>query len=124
MAVFAACDPVILKVHGDDADLQGKWRMEGDSVFFNFQKNLFQIQDFTRGRSLSQYGYYLLEGDTAITLEALLNTQPVHERFLKWDTVNVEGGIAKAVCRCRVDEINNKRLVISLDDEILSFYKF
>jgi hypothetical protein len=123
MAVFAACDPVILKVHGDDADLQGKWRMEGDTVYFNFQKNLLELQDYTNGEFRVQFGYYHLESDTAITLEALLSGHHVYKRFLKWEAMD-DVETAKVSCRCRIEELTNRRLVISQDNEMLRFDKF
>ena len=92
-----ACDKLFVNgIEGTDADLQGKWQQTSDNtVYYNFQNNLFEYQKYIGQDSiLSIFGYYTLLGDTAIYLELLpkyteINRVPTSYPldFLEWDII-------------------------------------
>ena len=126
LLMLSACDKLILKVDGDDANLQGKWQQTpADTVFFNFQKNLFQYQIYAEKDSMKQsYGYYTLNKNKTIKLELLREYSSSSLDHLGWDTIysgNYQDTIYKIF---HVDLINSKKMVLSSDDETLTFRKF
>ena len=92
-----ACDKLFIDgIEGTDANLQGKWQQTSDNtVYYNFQNNLFEYQKYIQEDSiLSIFGYYTLLGDTAIYLELLpkyleINRVPTSYPldFLEWDII-------------------------------------
>jgi hypothetical protein len=123
---LVSCDRIFLDVEGKEADLQGKWQMDGvDTVYYNFQKRLFQYQIYVKkDRMTSVYGYYFLHGDTVIDLELIKKYLPtslnVSLKGLGWDDTD-DDMIFKSF---RINNLTNKKLILSADDEIISFHKF
>jgi hypothetical protein len=126
LLMLSACDKLILKVDGDDANLQGKWQQTPeDTVFFNFQKNLFQYQIYVEKDSMKQaYGYYTLNENKTIKLELLQEHSSFSLDHLGWNTIysgNYQDTIYKIF---HVDLINSKKMVLSSGNETLNFQKF
>jgi hypothetical protein len=121
-----SCDKVFLNVEGKDADLQGKWQMDNaDTVYYNFQKNLFLYQIYQKKDTIIEaYGYYTLHGDTAIDLELLKSLSPISLDYLNWDTLNSASGEKVFSKSFKIKALNSKKLILSSDGETLSFHKF
>jgi hypothetical protein len=121
-----ACDKVFLDVEGKDANLQGKWQLErADTVFFNFQKNLFQYQVLRDNKNFSSgYGYYHLQEDTAIELKLLGQNVNFPLDYLGWDTLHSVTKPDTLVKSFKIDKLTSKKLVLSSDRETMSFRKF
>jgi hypothetical protein len=128
LSFLVSCDKIFLDVEGKDADLQGKWQMDNaDTVYFNFQKNLFQYQIYRKKGDASTsvaYGYYTLHGDTAIDLKLLREFSPFPLDYLGWDTLYAAAKKDTLAKTFKIKEINNKKLIIFSDNETLSFHKF
>jgi hypothetical protein len=121
-----ACDKVFLDVEGKEADLQGKWQLEkADTVFYNFQKNLFQYQVLRNNKNFSVvYGYYHLQGDTAIDLKLLIQYLNFPLDYLGWDTLHSVTKQDTLVKSFKIDELTSKKLILSSDKKTMSFRKF
>lgn len=130
-----SCDKIILDVDGFEAKIQGKWQLvPADTIYYNFQKNLFGYQIYLNEDSiLSVYGYYTLLSDTAVYLELLCKESFINydKRYLGsldiigWDTL--DGGSASdtlyhfyKIKECASD----KMILIDTNEEELIFEKF
>ena len=124
--ILSACDKLFLDVEGSDADLQGKWQLTpADTVYFNFQKNLFQYQIYVEKDSLKQvYGYYTLYTNDSIRLELYKNTSQIILDPLGWNPHTTEDGLEIVYKNYYIERINSKKMVLSSSDETLSFKKF
>ncbi|MDR1371942.1 MAG: hypothetical protein LBJ17_02285 [Dysgonamonadaceae bacterium] len=137
--LVAACDSIFLNVDGKNADLQGKWKMEGtDTIYFNFQNNLFEYQEYLNNENSGVYGYYQLLGDTAINIEILREKDKNGNikfnfslDYLSWDTVpyiktSLEDSLKykKLVKLFRLKELTIKRLVLSAEGDSFTLKKF
>jgi hypothetical protein len=124
--LFVSCDKIILDVEGNEADLQGKWQMDrADTVYYNFQKSLFQYQIYQEKDKMSYaLGYYILQGDTAINLKLLSGQSSLSLKHLNWDTIYDATGQAVISKAFKIEKLTNKKLVLSSTSEILSFHKF
>jgi hypothetical protein len=124
---FCSCDKIFLDVEGKEADLQGKWQMDNaDTVYYNFQKKLFQYQIYLKKDSLSEglYGYYVLHGDTAIDLQLLRQYASFSLDYLGWDTIRASNG-NDTICKSfKIKQLTNKQLILSSGSENISFHKF
>ena len=123
---FGSCDKIFLGVEGKDADLQGKWQMDNaDTVYYNFQNNLFQYQIYLEKDQMSAvYGYYILHGDTAIDLQLLRENVSFSLDYLKWDTLYASNG-PDTICKLfTIKQLTSKKLVLSSDNGDISFHKF
>ena len=124
--LFCACDKIFLGVEGKDADLQGKWQMDNaDTVYFNFQNNLFQYQIYrVKDHVSSVYGYYILHNDTAIDLQLLRAEASFPLDYLKWDTIHTSNGNDTIYKLFKIKQLTCKKLILSSDNEDISFHKF
>ena len=125
---FCSCDKIFLDVEGKDADLQGKWQMTNvDTVYYNFQNNLFQYQIYwEKDQALVAYGYYILHGDTAIDLQLLRLKSYLPLDHLGWDTIysSSSDGNDTIYKSFKIEQLTSKRLVLSSDNEAIAFHKF
>jgi hypothetical protein len=119
---LGSCDRIFLDVSGKEADLQGKWQMnDADTVYYNFQKSLFQYQVYLEKDEISYaHGYYVLHGDSAIDLELLGGYTSFPLEILGWQPTNANS-VSKGF---KIKKLTNKELILSSDNEILSFHKF
>jgi hypothetical protein len=126
LLTLSACDKLFLDVEGTDADLQGKWQLtSADTVYFNFQKNLFQFQIYVEKDSLKHaFGYYLLAKNDSIRLELARNTSQYPLDNLAWHPFDDEYHQTMVYKNFRIDLINSKKLVLSSGNEMLTFRKF
>lgn len=123
---FTSCDKVFLDVSGKEADLQGKWQMDNaDTVFFNFQKNLFQYQVYNGSTLGTSYGYYTLHGDTAIDIKLLREFSRISLDHLGWDTIQAPIRGQDTIFRAfTIEKLDSKKLILSAKGEKSSFHKF
>jgi hypothetical protein len=123
---WTSCDKIILGVEGKEADLQGKWQIDNaDTVYFNFQKHLFQYQIYQKKDAMSQaFGYYILHGDTLIDLQLPDSLTSMHLDYLHWDTIYSPEGDGLISKTYRINTLTSKKLILSSDSETLSFHKF
>jgi len=122
---FYSCDKIFLGVDGKEADLQGKWQMDNaDTVYYNFQNNLFQYQIYLEKNKLSMvYGYYIMQGDS-IDLRLLRIYASFPMDYLGWDTIPGPYG-NDTICKSfKIEQLTSKRLILSSDNEDISFHKF
>ena len=124
--IFSACDKLFLDVEGNEADLQGKWQQTpADTVYFNFQKSLFQYQIYVKKDSIKQaYGYYTLKENNYIQLDILLQTSQLPSNHWDWDIIPGEDRKDTLRQIFRIDLINSEKLVLSSGNETLRFHKF
>jgi hypothetical protein len=123
---FCSCDKIFLDVEGKEADLQGKWQMDNaDTVYYNFQNNLFLYQIYrVKERMSDVYGYYVMHGDTAIDVQLLRRQASFPLDYLGWDTIYSSGG-NDTICKSfKIKKITGKKLILSSDREDISFHKF
>ena len=144
---FYSCDKIFLGVEGKEADLQGKWQMDNvDTVYYNFQNNLFQYQIYLKKDSISGVsGYYTMQGDSfgnTLSLVAVgvngyyimrgdsieLRLLRIYAKFpldyLRWDTL--PGPYENdTICKSfKIEKLTSKKLILSSEDEDISFHKF
>ncbi len=129
---LVSCDKIFLDVEGAEADLQGKWQMnDADTVYYNFQKSLFQYQVYLEKDSiLSVFGYYTLRGDS-IDLELLAETRTINNKqtdhslnFLGWDTLPAPTGQDTLFRSFRLEKLEKKALTLSYQSQNYTFHKF
>jgi len=115
-----------LDVEGKEADLQGKWQMDNaDTIFYNFQKNLFQYQIYKGKDQLSEvFGYYILHSDTAIDIKFLRMQTSFPLDYLGWDTIYSSNGNDTIHKLFNIEQLTNKKLVLSSNNGKMSFHKF
>ncbi|MDR3061105.1 MAG: hypothetical protein LBU57_03195 [Dysgonamonadaceae bacterium] len=131
---LSACDKLLVNgLEGIDADLQGKWQEKTENtVYYNFQNNLFEYQKYIRKDSiLSVYGYYTLIGDTAIYLELLPRHTQINMKdavypldFLGWDTIPGNQATDTLTQQFNLKLIANKDLKLSNGSKKYNFRKF
>jgi hypothetical protein len=121
-----ACDKIFLDIEGKEADLQGKWQMDNvDTVYYNFQKNLFQYQIYRKKEAISSaFGYYTLKGDTAIDLKLLREYAPLSLDHLGWDTLFSSVQKDTIFKAFKIEKITSKKLILSSDKGKIAFHKF
>ena len=126
LLILSACDKLFLDVEGNEADLQGKWQLtSADTVYFNFQKSLFQYQIYVEKDSMKHaYGYYTLGNDNSIKLELLRQYSRCPLDHLGWDTIPGENYRDTIYQNFHIDLINSKKLILSSKNETLTFRKF
>jgi hypothetical protein len=115
-----------LDVEGKEADLQGKWQMDYmDTVYYNFQKSLFQYQIYEKKDNMSiAFGYYILHGDTAMDLEILSAHTSLSLDYLGWDTIYPSTDREKLIKAFKIEKLTSKKLILSSGSEVFSFHKF
>jgi len=115
-----------LDVEGKEADLQGKWQMDNaDTVFYNFQKNLFQYQIYKEKDQQSVvFGYYVLHSDTAIDIKFLKMQTSIPLDYLGWDTIYSTDGNDTIHKLFRIEQLTSKKLTLSSNNGKMSFHKF
>ena len=123
---FYSCDKIFLDVEGKEADLQGKWQMDNaDTIFYNFQKNLFQYQIYKGKDQLSEvFGYYILHSDTAIDIKFLRMQTSFPLDYLGWDTIYSSNGNDTIHKLFNIEQLTNKKLILSSNNGKKSFHKF
>jgi hypothetical protein len=122
-----SCDKLFVGVSGKEVDLQGKWQMDNaDTVYYNFQNNLFMYQIYqTKGNMSMIYGYYTLYGDTAIDLRLLSEyANGISLDYLGWDTLHSATGQDTIFKAFKIDELTNKKLTLHSNNGKESFHKF
>ena len=134
LLLLAACDKLFINgLEGTDSDLQGKWQQTSDNtVYYNFQNNLFEYQKYIQEDSiLSIFGYYTLLGDTAIYLELLpkyieINRLPTDYPldFLGWDTIPGVAATDTLTQQFRLKFATNRELILSNSSKNYVFRKF
>lgn len=123
---FCSCDKIFLDVEGKEADLQGKWQMDNaDTVYYNFQNNLFLYQIYrVKDRISGVYGYYTMYGDTAIDLQLLRTQASFPLDYLGWDTIPAPGG-NDMICKLfKIKQLTSKKMILSSEGKDISFHKF
>ena len=123
---FCSCDKIFLGVEGKEADLQGKWQMTNvDTVYYNFQNNLFQYQIYlVKDQMSAAYGYYTLHGDTAIDLQLLSIHSYLPLDYLGWNILYGSNGNDTIHKLFKIKQLTCKKLILSSDKEEISFHKF
>lgn len=123
---IVSCDKIFLDIEGKEADLQGKWQMENvDTVYYNFQKNLFQYQIYRKKETISSaFGYYTLKGDTAIDLKLLREYASFSLDHLEWDTLYSSAKKDTIFKAFRIEKLTSKKLILSSDKGKITFHKF
>jgi hypothetical protein len=126
LLLLSACDKLFLDVDGDQADLQGKWQLvPADTVYFNFQKNLFQYQIYLAKDSIKQaYGYYTFEENDSIRLDLLPHFTQFLPGQLDWEVIPGENNADTIRKIFHIDLVNSKKLVLTSGRETLTFQKF
>jgi len=121
-----SCDEMFIRVSGKEADLQGKWQMDNaDTVYYNFQNSLFLYQIYLKQDKMSSVqGYYILYGDTALELRLLRQYASFSLNYLGWDTLRSETGQDTIFKVFTIEKFTTKKLIISSEDEKMSFHKF
>ena len=123
---LASCVKIFVHVSGTAADIQGKWQMENaDSVYYNFQNNLFQYQIYLKPNVMSQaYGFYYVHGDTGLELRLLKELSTVSLDHLEWDTRYSATGQDTVVQTFIIEKVTRTQLVLQSDKGKMSFHKF
>ena len=123
---LVACDKILVGVSEKEADLQGKWQMDNaDTVYYNFQNNLFQYQIYQTKDNMSMvYGYYVIYGDTAIDLRLLREYSAIHLDYLGWDTLYSSTGQDTIFKRFTIEKLTNNILFLSSNNIKTSLHKF
>jgi len=123
---FCSCDKIFLGVEGKEAYLQGKWQMDNvDTVYYNFQNNLFQYQIYKeKDRLFTAYGYYILHGDTAIDLQLLRQHASFSLDYLGWDATFASDGSEAVHKLFKIRQLTSIKLILLSDNEVISFHKF
>jgi hypothetical protein len=123
---FCACDKIFLDIDGKEADLQGKWQMDNaDTVYYNFQNNLFLYQIYrVKNQMSSIYGYYIMQGDTAIDIQLLRQQASFPLDYLRWDTLYASDGNDTIHKLLKINQLTSKKLILSSERETISFHKF
>ena len=121
-----SCDKLFVGVSGKEADLQGKWQMDGaDTVYYNFQNSIFQYQIYRKkDAAFSVYGYYTLYGDTALDLRLLRKYSSIPLDYLKWDTLYSSTGQDTLFKAFKIEKFTKKQLILHSNNERISFHKF
>ncbi|GBU07204.1 hypothetical protein AwDysgo_05350 [Bacteroidales bacterium] len=139
-----ACDKIFLDVEGENAMFQGKWQLKTmssgntqqkvDTVYFNFQNNIFSYQIYTKKDSLLEiFGYYTFQDQDSIYLElftnsALLDNKPIQNvdfNFIDWHTIGSDGMGQDTLAKMfKIDQIKRKQLNLSTTDDKYFFEKF
>jgi hypothetical protein len=117
---------MLVNVSGKEADLQGKWQMDNaDTVYYNFQNNLFKYQIYKQKNIISWVdGYYVLYGDTALDLRLLREYSAINLDYLGWDTLHSSTGQDTIFKRFTIEKLTNKILILSSDELKTSLHKF
>ena len=123
---FISCDKLFLDLSGKDAELLGKWQMDGaDTVYYNFQNNIFLYQIYQKKGEISQaYGYYTLYRDTGLDVRLLREYASLQLDYLGWDTLHSVTGQDTIFKAFRIEKLSNKELILSSDEGKASFHKF
>jgi hypothetical protein len=124
---FISCDRIFVHVSGKEIPLQGKWQMiDADTVYFNFQNSLFQYQIYLRKDVMAQaYGYYFIQGDTAIDLRLLREYASFSLNHLGWDTLYSASGKHDTIAKTFIIEhLSRSKLILSSNNGKLSFRRF
>jgi hypothetical protein len=124
---MSACDKLFLDVEGQEANLQGKWQQDNaDTVFYNFQKQLFQYQVYEKKDSASTaFGYYTLQADTAIYIEVLKAFNYISSnQFSDWDIKQAEAEQDTIAKLFRIEHLAKDKMILSSNGKTLSFHKF
>ena len=134
LSLLVSCDKLFNNgIEGTDADLQGKWQQTTDNtVYYNFQNNLFEYQKYIEKDSiLSVFGYYTLLGDTAIYLELLpkqteINRVPTSYPldFLDWDIIPGTDATDTLTQQFKLNFTTNRELTLSNLSKNYIFRKF
>jgi hypothetical protein len=113
-------------ISGKEVDLQGKWQMDNaDTVYYNFQNSLFQYQMYQeKDQIFHVYGYYTLYGDTALDLRLLRDYASFSLDYLGWDTLRSLTGQDTIFKAFKIEQLTNKKLVLSTNNEKISLHKF
>ena len=121
-----SCDKLFVRISGREADLQGKWQMDNSgAVYYNFQNSLFQYQIYIEKDQMAQvYGYYTLYGDTALDLRLLREYASFPLDYLEWDTLRSSTGQDTIFKAFKIEQLTSKKLILSLNNEKISFHKF
>jgi len=121
-----ACDKIFWQVSGKEADLQGKWQMDdADTVYYNFQKSLFQYQIYrTKDVMSGVFGYYYLRGDTGIELRLLREYANFSLNHLGWDTLRSATGQDTICKEFKIEKFTKKQLILYSNNREMSFRKF
>jgi hypothetical protein len=115
-----------LDVEGKEADLQGKWQMDNaDTVYYNFQNKLFLYQIYREKNQMSDvYGYYTMQGDTAVNIQLLRSLASFPLDHLGWDTLHTSDGNDMIYQLFKIKQLTSKKMILSSDRESISFHKF
>ena len=125
-----SCDKLFVHISGREVDLQGKWKMDDDLVYYNFQNSLFRYQMYQNENQMrAGYGYYTLYGDTYLELRLLQGHTTAwlmnHLSNSDWETLPSSTGEQDTIIKTyKVEKFTKKELILSFDDEKVSFHKF
>jgi hypothetical protein len=123
---LVSCDKLFINISGKEAELQGKLQMDNaDTVYYNFQNNLFLYQIYQTKDELSQvYGYYTLYGDTGIELRLLREFADFPLDYLGWDTLHSVTNQDTIFKTFKIKKFTSKKLILSSNNGEISFHKF
>ena len=126
LSLLSSCDKLFVGISGKEADLQGKWQMDGaDSVYFNFQNSLFLYQIYEKKDVLSQaFGYYTLYKDSGLDLRLLREYSSISLDHLGWDTLVSITGQDTLYKAFKIEGFTKNKIVLSSEDKKISLHKF
>jgi len=124
--LLISCDKMFLRISGREADLQGKWQMDNaDTVYYNFQNNLFMYQIYLKKDSMSQVrGYYALYGDTALDVRLLTEDALFSLDYLGWDTLHSSTGQDTIFKAYKIEQFTKEKLILNSNNGRESFHRF
>jgi len=123
---FVSCDKIFVHVSGTAAELQGKWQMDdADTVYFNFQNNLFQYQIYRMPNVMSQaYGFYYVRENKGLDLALLREYAYFPLDYLGWDTLRSVTGLDTIFQSFTIEKLTNTKLILQSEKGKFSFHKF
>jgi len=123
---LVSCDKIFVHVSGTAAELQGKWQMDdADTVYYNFQNNLFQYQIYREPNVMSQaFGYYFVRGNTGLDLALLREYAGFPLDYLGWATLRSATGLDTIFRSFTIEKLTKTKLILQSEKGKFSFHKF
>jgi len=132
---YCSCDKWLVRIDSDQKKIQGKWQLvNADSIYYNFQNQLFQYQNyFEKDSILSVYGYYKLHSHMEIELYLIcyqsfintwvVNTKPLNQ-FLNWEIKSGETQVDTMYRKFQIEFPKKNQMKMTHLSEELLFQKF
>ena len=123
---LVSCDKIFVHVSGTAAGLQGKWQMDNaDTVYYNFQNNLFQYQIYLKPDVMSHvFGFYYVHGSKEVEIRLLKEQANFSLDHLEWDTLYSATGKDTIYQVFKIEKLTSTKLILQSDKGKFSFHKF